>query len=170
LSRRMAATHDVTSSGERRLLRHALATIAYRASRVIVDPPPGYATLQIDPTARTPVEILAHMGDLMDWALSIARGAQAWHTSTPLAWDAEVDRFFVAVGRLDAYLATDAPLGWPPDRLLQAPIADTLTHVGQLAMLRRVAGRPVRGEHYGEATIEVGRVGRDQAPARVSID
>lgn len=165
----MPATHVVTSVGERQLLRHALATIAYRASRVIVDPPGAYATLEIGPSTRTPAQILAHMGDLMDWALSLARGAQAWHTSTPLAWDAEVNRFYAALGRLDAYLAGDDPLGWSADRLLQAPIADTLTHVGQLAMLRRIAGSPVHGEHYGEARIEVGRVGRDQPLARVAI-
>jgi hypothetical protein len=164
----MTAAH--TSPAERHLLRHALATIAYRTTRAIEDPPATYASIQIGPTSRTPVEVLAHMSDLMDWALSLACGAEKWHSSTPLPWDAEVDRFFAAVGRLDAYFASDAPLEWPPDRLLQAPIADTLTHVGQLAMLRRVAGRPVRGEHYGAASIEVGRVGRDQHPARVTID
>jgi hypothetical protein len=110
------------------------------------------------------------MGDLMDWALSAARGKEEWHPAAPLAWEAEVDRFFAALGRLDAYLATDAPLGWPAQRLLQAPIADALTHIGQLAMLRRLAGVPVRGEYYSKAKIEVGRVGRDQAPARAQFD
>jgi hypothetical protein len=166
----MADAHTDTASAERHLLRHALATIAYRACRVIVDPPTSYATLQIGPGSRTPEQILAHMGDLMDWALSLARGAETWHSSTPLPWEGEVDRFFAAMGRLDAYLASDAALGLPPERLLQAPIADTLTHVGQLAMLRRVAGRPVRGEHYGHARIEVGHVGRDQPPPRTTID
>jgi hypothetical protein len=166
----MNAPQPTSSADERRLLRHALATIAYRASRVILDPPVGYARLQIDPTSRTPAQILAHIGDLMEWALSVARGAEKYRVSVPLAWDAEVDRCFAAIGALDAYLASDAPLAWPPERLLQAPIADALTHVGQLAMLRRAAGAPIRGEHYGMAKIEVGRVGHDQAPPRVALD
>jgi hypothetical protein len=152
------------------MLRHALATIAYRASRVILDAPERYADLRVDPTTRTPAEILAHMGDLMDWSLSIARGQEVYHASKPLAWTAEIDRFFASLERLDAYLATDAPLGWPPQRFLQAPVADALTHVGQLAMLRRAAGAPIRGEHYGAAAIEVGRVGRDQPPVRIGFD
>jgi hypothetical protein len=157
-------------TAERQLLRHALATIAYRTSRVVVDPPPGFAEFRIGPTSRAPGQILAHAGDLMDWALSVARGKEAWHPAPPLPWDAEVSRFFASLGRFDAYLATDAPLGWPAERLLQAPIADALTHVGQLAMLRRLAGAPICGEHYSKAKIEVGRVGLDQAPAQVEFD
>jgi len=166
----MTDPRAASNAGERLLLRHALATIAYRASRVILDAPPGFAEFQIGPTTRAPGQILAHAGDLMDWALSVARGKEAWHPATPLAWDAEADRFFAALGRFDAYLATDAPLMWPAERLLQAPVADALTHVGQLAMLRRLAGAPIRGEHYSKAKIEVGRVGRDQAPAQVEFD
>jgi hypothetical protein len=156
--------------GERYLLRHALATIAYRASRVVLDPPAGYADFRAGPTTRTPRQIVAHIGDLMDWALSHVRGAHAWHMSTPLPWNDEVNRMFSAIERLDAFLASDTPLGWPPDRLIQAPIADTFTHIGQLAMLRRLAGAPVRGEHFGEADIAVGRVGLDQPRPRFEID
>ena len=168
----MATTSTPATStvGERHLLRHALATVAYRASRVVLDPPAGYADLSVGPTTRTPRQIVAHIGDLMDWALSHARGAHEWHMSTPLAWNDEVTRMFGAIERLDAYLATDAPLGWPVDHLMQAPIADALTHVGQLAMLRRLAGSPVHGEHYGDADITVGRVGRDQPAPRMVID
>lgn len=161
---------STSTVGERHLLRHALATIAYRASRVVSDPPAAYADLRAGPTTRSPREIVAHIGDLMDWALSHVHGVHEWHMSTPLPWNDEVNRMFAAIERLDAYLATDAPLGWPVDRLMQAPIADALTHVGQLAMLRRLAGAPVRGEHYGEAEIVVGRVGADQPPPRMEID
>ncbi len=147
-----------------------MATIAYRASRVVLDPPGGYADFHAGPTTRTPRQIVAHIGDLMDWALSHVRGAHAWHMSTPLAWADEVSRMFAAIERLDAYLATDAPLEWPADQLIQAPMADALTHVGQLAMLRRLAGAPVRGEHYSEADIVVGRVTLDQPAPRMVID
>ena len=161
---------DSTRVDGRHLLRHALATIAYRGCRVVLDAPAPFAQFRSGPSTRTPAEILAHLGDLMDWALTAAQGAPAWRSADPLPWPAEVDRFFAALGRFDAYLAGDAALGWPAERLLQAPIADALTHIGQLAMLRRLAGAPVRGERFSEARIEVGHVGRDQPPPRAPFD
>lgn len=128
--------------------------------------PEGFAAFKVHPASRTPAEILAHVGDLFDWALSLAKGAQAWHDSKPLAWDAEVERFFVSLGRFDAYLASDAPLSDTTERLFQGPIADSLTHVGQLTMLRRVESTPIRGENYHQADIAVGRVGSDQVKPR----
>jgi hypothetical protein len=109
------------------------------------------------------------MGDLFDWALSMARGAQKWHDSTPQAWDTDCDRFFRALEAFDNYLATGQPLGTPVERLFQGPVADALTHTGQLAMLRRIAGAPVRGENYAKAEISRGRVGAEQAPPTVEF-
>ena len=150
---------------DRAWLRHCLATLAYRAGKAVRDAPPGFAEFQLaEPSAMTPGRILAHMGDLMDWALSMAAGRQAWRDSTPRAWDAEVERFFGAVAAFDAYLASPAPLAAPAERLFQGPIADALTHVGQLATRRRLAGAPVRGENYFVADIVIGRVGLEQTP------
>jgi hypothetical protein len=102
----------------------------------------------------------------MDWALSIVRGREAWRDSPTGEWPAEVDRFFGSLRALDQYLASDADLACPAERLFQGPIADALTHVGQLAMLRRVAGSPVRGENYFKADIVAGRVSPAQSPPR----
>jgi hypothetical protein len=151
---------------KRELLRHALATIAYRGGKAVRGAPEGFATFKVNPDSRTPSELLAHVGDLFDWALSLARGAQAWHDSKPLAWDKEIERFFASLGGFDAYLASDAPLGESVERLFQGPIADALTHVGQLTMLRRLEGAPIRSENYHKADIAVGRVGPDQAAPR----
>ena len=151
---------------KRELLRHALATIAYRGGKAVRGAPEGFAAFKVHPTARTPAEILAHLGDLFDWALSLVKGAQAWHDSTPMPWDQEAERFFGALGRLDLYLESDAPLNESPERLVQGPIADALTHVGQLTMLRRAHGAPIRSENYHKADIAVGRVGPDQRPPR----
>ena len=152
---------------KRDLLRHALATIAYRGGKAVRGAPEGFATFKAHPASRTPAEILAHVGDLFDWALSLVKGAQAWRDSTPLQWDKESERFFASLGGLDAYLASDAPLSESPERLFQGPIADALTHVGQLTMLRRLAGTPIRSENYHKADIAMGRVGSDQpAPRR----
>jgi len=148
-------------------LRHALATLAYRGARAVRNAPAEFADLQAGPTTRKPGQILAHIGDLLDWALSIANGKQAWHDSTPLPWSLEVSRFFMALEALDRRLASGEPLPCSPEKLFQGPIADALTHVGQIAMLRRMAGHPIGGENYFVAEIKEGRLGLDQAkPAR----
>jgi hypothetical protein len=155
---------------ERAFLRHTLATLAYRAAKPLRDAPPGFAVFRAAPGTRTPVEILAHMGDLLDWALSIAQGRERWRNSTPLDWDAEVSRFFKALRAFDDCLAGEAPLSVPAEKLFQGPIADALTHTGQLTMLRRLAGSPVRGENYYVARIESGGVGPDQPEPKREFD
>lgn len=153
----------------RELLRHTVATLAYRGGKVVRDAPPHFADYPVAADSRTPARILAHVGDLLDWALGLARGEHRWQDSVPLAWDVEVARFHEALERLDAYLVSDAPLGHPAETIFQGPIADALTHVGQLAMLRRLVGSPVRGENYAKANIVVGRVGADQTPPHVEF-
>jgi hypothetical protein len=145
---------------KRLLLRHTLATLAYRAARALNGAPETFA--DFDGAGKRPVEILAHMGDLLDWALSIAEGHERWHTAQPLPWVEEKQRFFASLKAFDAYLASDEPMHAETDRLLQGPVADALTHVGQLAMLRRLAGSPTRGENFYIAAISVGQVGADQ--------
>ncbi len=154
----------------RQLLRHVLATIAYRGGKSLRGAPASFAEFKASPTSRTPAQILAHIGDLFDWGLSIAAGAQAWHDSSPLAWDEEVDRFFATLGRFDAFLAGDAPLSAPAERLFQGPLADALTHIGQIALLRRIEGSAVRGENYYRADIAAGRVGPAQSAPRREFD
>lgn len=158
------------SDPKRELLRHALATLAYRAGKTLRGAPVGFAAFRVGDATRTPVEILAHMGDLLDWAHWIANGEHRWRPLAPLPWDREVARFYAALERLDARLAAPEPLGFPPEKLFQGPLADALTHVGQLAMLRRLAGSPVRGENYFRAEIEVGRVGAEQLKAVREFD
>jgi hypothetical protein len=152
-----------TNDQARRLLRHTLATLSYRGGKTLRGAPENFAKFQISPGSRTSEQILAHLGDLLDWALSLARGKQAWHDSQPLPWSEEVNRFFRGLGELDEYLASDRPLAFSCEELFQGPIADALTHVGQLAMLRRLAGSPVRPENYLQAKITIGKVGAEQA-------
>ena len=163
----MTNTTSPAAGSARQLLRHTLATLAYRAGKTLRGAPESFASFSTGEKGRTPAHILAHMGDLFDWALSIAQGKQAWHDSTPLPWPQEAERFFKTLQAFDNYLASDAPLGASPEQLFQGPVADALTHTGQLAMLRRMAGCPMRGENYFRADIAAGRVGADQAaPAR----
>jgi hypothetical protein len=152
------------------LFRHSLATLAYRGGKAVRNAPQGFAGFRSSDTTRTPANILAHIGDLMDWALSMLRGAQAWKDSRPLAWEEEIGRFHASIVALDAHLASGQPEPVSLQKLFQGPIADAFTHVGQLTLLRRLAGSPVRGENYFVADIETGRVGPDQAPARREFD
>lgn len=153
-----------TSDPKRELLRHTLATLAYRGSKTVRNAPAGFA--EFNGAGRTPGQILAHIGDLLDWALSMANGTRQWHDSKPLAWDQEAERFFAALKSFDDFLASSQSLQAPVEKLFQGPIADALTHVGQLAMLRRLAGGPIVGENYFVADIAVGRVGAQQAPPK----
>ena len=154
----------------RTLLRHTLATLAYRAAKTLRGAPPTFADYRAGPGSRTPAEILAHMGDLLDWGLHLAQGHHVWQDSPPRPWDEEVARFFAALRACDDFLASDERLGFLPGRLFQGPVADALWHTGQLAMLRRMAGAPIRGESYFKADIAVGRVGPEQAAPRVEFD
>lgn len=160
----------MTDSGKRDLLRHTVATLAYRGGKAVANAPAGFNEFRVNDSTRTPEQILAHVGDLLDWALSIAQGRQTWHNSTPLPWDQERARFFTALEAFDSYLASDNLLGASEEELFQGPIADALTHVGQIAMLRRMAGGPVRGENYYVAEIEAGRVGPEQSAPRREFD
>jgi hypothetical protein len=158
------------TQAQRELLRHTLATLAYRGGKALRGAPASFATFRAGESTRTPVEILAHIGDLFDWAVALAGGQHVWHSSTPGAWEAEVDRFFSGLRRFDEALAADGPLGFPAERLFQGPVADALTHIGQIALLRRMAGAPVRGENYFKADIRAGAVGPEQSLPRVEFD
>ena len=157
---------DSRNDPRRDMLRHTLATVAYRGGKAVRDAPAGFGEFQAGSGVRTPGQILAHIGDLFDWGLSIAKGKQAWNDSTPLAWDAEVARFFSTLKAFDDFLASAEPLQAPAEKLFQGPVADALTHVGQISILRRLAEGPVKAENYYRADIVVGRVGAEQTPPK----
>ena len=158
--------NTVSHDPARHLLRHTLATVAYRGGKALRGAPDRFATFQIGDKTRTPAKILAHMGDLFDWALSIAQGKQAWKDSAPLPWNSEVERFFAVIQKFDDYLASSEPLHGSTEGLFQGPVADALNHIGQIAMLRRLAGSPILGENYFKAEIAAGRVGPEQSSPR----
>jgi hypothetical protein len=154
----------------RALLRHTLATLAYRGGKAVRNAPATFADYRCGESSRTPAQILAHIGDLMDWGLSLAEGQQKWTSSTPFAWEKECERFFAALKKFDDCLASGKPLQISVEELFQGPVADALTHVGQIAMLRRMSGSPIRGENYFVAEITAGRVGQDQPSPRKEFD
>lgn len=155
-----------STDAARELLRHTLAALAYRGGKAIRKAPETFASFQAGEKVRTPGQILAHINDVLDWGLSIAKGKQTWRDSTPLPWNKEVDRFFNALQAFDDFLASAEPLHAPTQKLFQGPVADALTHVGQIAILRRLAGEPIRAENYFVADISAGRVGPQQSPPK----
>jgi hypothetical protein len=156
----------MTSSSDprRELLRHMVATIAYRGGKAIRGADPEFALFTIGGGTRGAVQILAHINDLLEWSLRLARGERDWRPQAGLDWTAEEKRFYEGLARLDEHLASPAPLEFGIEQLLQGPIADVFTHIGQISMLRRRAGSPVRAEVMILSRIEAGRVGPDQAP------
>jgi hypothetical protein len=160
----------VNSDQKREMLRHTVATLAYRGGKAVRGASDSFASFKASATTRTPAEILAHIGDLLDWALSIATGKETWNNAEPLSWDKEIERFHAALKSFDDYLASDGALDASCERLFQGPVADALTHVGQIAMLRRIAGEPMKGENYSRAKIEAGRVGAAQEMPKREFD
>jgi hypothetical protein len=156
----------ITSDDATALLRHVLATLAYRAAKVLRDAPLGFGDFAGRPTTRTACEIVAHMGDLMGWGVRMVHGESSWRAEGGADWDTEVRRFFDGLTALDQAIASRDAGAYRVESVIQGPIADALTHVGQLALLRGAFGAPIRPESYARAAIEVGRVGPDQAPAR----
>jgi hypothetical protein len=153
------------TDADRQLLRHMLATLAYRGGKVLRDAPPGFGDFTPEGSFNTPLALVAHIADLIEWTRRWCDGDEETYRVTPPAtWEDEVSRFYLALSALDLRVRSEAPIAAPLERLFQAPIADALTHVGQLALLRRMAGSPVLGEAYRKADIVAGRLGPEQAP------
>jgi hypothetical protein len=155
---------------KREMLRHTVATLAYRGGKAVREAPESFADFRASETTRTPAAILAHICDLLDWALSMAKGRETWRGSDPQPWAQDVERFHAGLARFDEYLASSEGLACSCERLFQGAIADSLTHVGQLTMLRRIAGAPMRSENYSKADIQSGRVGAKQTAPRREFD
>lgn len=155
---------------KREMLRHTLATLAYRGGKVLRGAPESFPNFRCGADTRRPLDILGHICDLMDWGLSMADGRKQWKESKAELWDAQVERFFIAMKAFDDYLASEETLHSPAEKLFQGPIADALTHVGQIAMLRRMGGAPIRGENYFVAEVAAGRVGAQQSEPKREFD
>jgi len=155
---------------KREFLRHIVSTVAYRGAKVIRNAPETFGDFKIGETTKTPLQILSHMGDLFAWALSQAEGNEIWEDSKTLDWNKESERFFNTIREFDEYLVSDKPFYAPADKLFQGPIADALTHVGQIAMLRRLADSPIKGENYFKAGVKIGHVSSEQEDPPYEFD
>jgi hypothetical protein len=151
------------------ILRHFLAAIAYRTQKSLQGAPAEFAAFRVAPSVRTPHEIVKHITSVLGYARTFFTGGEWWPEKLPDFKD-EVLRLHEVLASLSHYLEKDTPLqGTTPERILQGPFSDAMTHVGQLAMLRRLFGSPVPPENFIMAAIDTENVGPDQ-PAPVSPD
>jgi hypothetical protein len=151
-------------------LRHTLATLAYRAEKVLRDVPPDFPSFVASAQTRPPLAIVAHLGDLMEWGERTVRGEHRWAPTPQTSWADATQRFFDSLAALDRAVADGMPASDVAAIVFQGPVADALTHVGQLALLRGMVGAAVRPESYARAHVTVGRVGADQDARRVEFD
>ena len=149
------------------LVRHELAALAYRFAKAVRDAPDGFAAFEAGAGVRTPLALVHHMNGVLGYVgITIAGGDVRGRYAHPRhGWEGELDALHAKLAELDAYLAGHPEV--PAERLaraLQGPLADAMTHVGQLALLRRMAGSPIPAENFYLADVRAGRVGADQAP------
>jgi len=152
---------------EAALLRHFLAAIAYRTQKALRGAPPGFGSFAAGNETRTPAWLVRHMASVMGYARTFFVGGRYVAEALPTL-DDEVARLHANIAALAEEIARPQwPDGITPARLLQGPLSDAMTHAGQLAMLRRLAGSPVPPEDFVYADVSAERLGRDQpAPAR----
>jgi hypothetical protein len=147
-------------------LRHTIATLAYRCSKTLRDAPADFALFKTEQTINTPVFLLSHIADLLEWALNMTRGTPQFPATVIGDWQLEKQRFYAVLKALDDFLASDLVIEASLEKIFQGLIADALTHTGQLALLRRMAGSPIKGENYFVADITTGLVSEDQPTPR----
>lgn len=153
---------------QRRILRHFLAAIAYRAQKALRGAPHDFGDFRAAPGVRTPHQLVRHMSDVLGYARTRLAGGE-WRARRLPTFEQEVTRFHEILADLSHHIATGAFVDTTPERLLQGPLADAMSHAGQLAMLRRLAGSPIPPENFIEAEIQTDNVGPDQR-APVSPD
>jgi len=147
------------------LLRHFLAALAYRTQKALRDAPPSFEELRVAPGVRTPRELVRHMTSVLGYARTFYAGGT--YDAEPLpSLAAEVARFHEMLESLGRAIDTSEPKEVTPEQLLQGPLADAMTHAGQLALLRRLAGAPVPAENFLKADVRAENVGADQPEPR----
>jgi hypothetical protein len=146
----------MSANEKRQLFRHLVATVVFRGRVALENAPSEFGDFKVSDDSRSAREILAHIGDLLTGTESLLRGEFVEINSSPLPWPEEVERFFESARKLDALLASDHPLAYPIEKFVQGPVGDALTHVGQIVLLRRIAGAPVKSAPYFSADIVPG--------------
>jgi hypothetical protein len=148
----------------RSLLRHFLGAIAYRTQKALRGAPAAFGGFEAGASVRSPHELVRHMTSVLGYARTFFVGG-VWRPALLPTFDEEVARLHETLADLSRLIgAGPAPGHVSPEQLLQGPLADAMTHVGQLAMLRRLAGSPVAPENFVVAKVDAGNLGLNQPP------
>lgn len=149
-------------SVENDLLRHFLAAIAYRTQKALRDAPASFPDFDAGHQVRTPAQILRHMTSVLGYARTFFIGGTYRPDPLP-TFSEEMTRFHHMLEDLAGHLSSDTQMALSPEQLLQGPLSDVMTHVGQLALLRRLAGTPIPPENFVMADVNRDRLGMNQA-------
>ncbi len=148
---------------KRAMLKHFLAALAYRTQKALRGAPAEFATFRAGPNVRTPHRLIHHMDSVLGYSATFFTGGE-YRKPMLDKFEDEIARLHATLARLAQYLDEGTELrGITPEILLQGPFSDAMTHAGQIAMLRRLAGYPVPAENFIFATIAVENLSPDQA-------
>lgn len=154
---------------KRKMLRHFLAALAYRTQKALREAPEEFANFDAGSEVRTPHELVLHMRSVLGYARTFFIGGR-YPKQQPKTWQEDIKDFHYMIEDLGKYFDSDMPLvETTEERLLQGPLSDAMTHAGQLAMLRRLAGYPVPAENFVKADINDTNLTPNQ-PAPISPD
>ncbi len=147
---------------KRHMLQHFLAALAYRTQKALRGAPEDFEEFKAGNDVRTPKELVRHMTSVLGYARTFFIGGEFWPEPLP-TFREEIDRFHEMLEDLSSHLDAGTALrGLSEEQLLQGQFSDAMTHAGQLAMLRRLHGEPVRSENFIHAAISAENLTADQ--------
>lgn len=153
---------------KREMLRHCLAALAYRTQKALRNAPADFGEFRVAPDVRNPRELVKHMTNVLGYARTFFIGGEYRPPSLPTL-DEEVERFHEILDSLSSHFSTGEFSTMSPERFLQGPLSDAMSHAGQLAMMRRLYDAPVPPENFIMADIHANNVSEHQ-PDPVSPD
>jgi hypothetical protein len=147
---------------KRQILRHFLGALAYRTQKALRGSPDDFAAFDAGGGVRTPMELVRHMASVLGYARTFFIGGS--YSPQPLdSFKDEIERLHENLVDLRNDLDSGRPMiDTTEERMLQGPFSDAMTHVGQLAMLRRLHGKPVPSENFILADVSAENVSSDQ--------
>lgn len=143
-------------------LRHTLSTIGYRFQKSVKYRNQEFEDFSLGKGSRSPKEIVNHMyAVLSSTTFYLLEEKRQKKSPEKLSLDLEIDRFNEELKNLDQLLSEkDLPINYSK-KLLQGPLSDILTHIGQIAMLSRLNNQPIEGEDFSAATISTIKVDKE---------
>ena len=145
------------------LLRHTLSTIAYRFQKSVSSANEDFGNFRAAEDSRTAVEIINHIFDIINKTKVFIKDDR-FDKSLPIQLDfkSEIDRFHNTLQELDFLLSeTELEIDYSK-KLIQGPLSDVLSHIGQIALMSGLDGNKIKGENFSSAKIITGNTSSNQ--------